>query len=160
MEILNLDPYVVLYHDVISTEEITHIQRIAMPMLRRARVLGEDNINMVSKDRIAELAWLSDNETAITERLNRRIAEMTGFDLRGSESLQPINYRIGGHYYQHYDFINISKVSCNLLQRLRQFWALFFSFSDLRFIKRERRSYCNCNFLCKISNVHFVLICK
>ena len=115
LEILNEDPYMVLYHDVLNDEEIKHMQEIARPSMQRAAVTGQGNRrNVVHKHRTAETTWCTDNASHITQRLHRRITDMTGFDLNGAEELQPINYIWGGHYGAHIDCFNLSKVSCNL----------------------------------------------
>ena len=112
MEIVRLNPYMVLYHDVMTDSEIEHLKKLATPSLKRALVY-RGNDKQVSNIRTSKSAWLRDTDK-VTMRVNTRIADMTGFDMRGSEMLQMGNYGLGGHYYNHYDFLNKSTVSINL----------------------------------------------
>ena len=112
MEIIQLNPYMVLYHDVMTDSEMEHIKKLATPSLQRATVF-RGNEKSVSNIRTSKSAWLPDNTDKVTKRVNTRITDMTGFDMRGSEMLQIGNYGIGGHYYNHYDFLNVSYITIN-----------------------------------------------
>lgn len=112
MEILSLDPYLVIYHDVMSDEEIATLQRMAQPVLRRATVYSEERkLSEVVAGRTSKFAWFYDGTNEVTTRVNKRIEDMTGFELNGSEMLQVMNYGLGGHYATHFDFFNVSMVS-------------------------------------------------
>ncbi|KAH8280047.1 hypothetical protein KR018_002264 [Drosophila ironensis] len=107
MELLNLDPYMVLFHDVLSSAEISEMQDMATPGLKRATVYSVSNSRgMVAKYRTSKTCSFRYSYNPLTLRLNARIADMTGFDIPGSDMLQIINYGIGGHYSLHYDFCN------------------------------------------------------
>ncbi|EDV90577.1 GH14105 [Drosophila grimshawi] len=107
MELLQLDPYMVLYHDAISPREIEDLQFLAMPRLKRAKVVDQvTHRNMMVKERTSKVTWLGDATNAFTMRLNKRIEDMSGFTMYGSEMLQVMNYGLGGHYASHYDFLN------------------------------------------------------
>ncbi|XP_064549509.1 prolyl 4-hydroxylase subunit alpha-2 [Drosophila montana] len=106
-ELLALDPYMVLYHDVITPSEIRELQHLAVPTLKRATVFNQQmGRNTVVKTRTSKVTWLTDSLNPLTVRLNRRISDMTGFDLYGSEMLQVMNYGLGGHYDLHFDYFN------------------------------------------------------
>ncbi|XP_037954286.1 prolyl 4-hydroxylase subunit alpha-1-like isoform X1 [Teleopsis dalmanni] len=109
MEIVQLDPYMVIYHDVISDKEIAILKHMAIPQLKRATVYSENSSKSVVVDRrTSQFAWFYDKTNDVTIRLNERITDMTGFNLVGSEMLQVMNYGLGGHYDTHYDFFNVS----------------------------------------------------
>lgn len=102
----------VLFHDVLSDPEIEHLKELARPNLHRATVYNnERNRSLVVSGRTSKFSWFADDTDEITKRINTRIIDMTGFDIRGSEMLQVMNYGIGGHYNTHYDFFNVSDVS-------------------------------------------------
>lgn len=112
MEILSLDPYLVIFHDVMSDEEIVTLQLMARPVLRRATVYSEERkLSEVVAGRTSKFAWFYDDTNEVTTRVNKRIEDMTGFELTGSEMLQVMNYGLGGHYATHFDFFNVSLVS-------------------------------------------------
>ncbi|KAI1242464.1 hypothetical protein IHE44_0006009 [Lamprotornis superbus] len=50
-------------------------------------------------------AWLKDTADPVVRALDRRIAAVTGLDLRPpyAEYLQVVNYGLGGHYEPHFD---------------------------------------------------------
>ncbi|XP_046867157.1 prolyl 4-hydroxylase subunit alpha-1-like isoform X5 [Drosophila willistoni] len=101
------DPYMVLYHDVISPNEIAELQEMAKPELKRATVYNSTkNTNQFVKTRTAKVAWFLDTFNQLTERLNQRIMDMTNFVLNGSEMLQVMNYGLGGYYVKHFDYFN------------------------------------------------------
>ncbi|XP_017020916.1 prolyl 4-hydroxylase subunit alpha-1 [Drosophila kikkawai] len=107
MELVGLDPYMVLYHDVLSAKEIEEMQDMATPGLKRATVFqAASGRNEVVRTRTSKVAWFPDSFSPLTLRLNARITDMTGFQLYGSEMLQLMNYGLGGHYANHYDFFN------------------------------------------------------
>ncbi|XP_068154171.1 prolyl 4-hydroxylase subunit alpha-2 isoform X2 [Drosophila tropicalis] len=107
MELIGLDPYMVLYHDVISPNEIAQLQEMAKPQLKRATVYNATgNTNQFVKTRTAKVAWFLDTFNQLTERLNQRIKDMTNFVLNGSEMLQVMNYGLGGFYIKHFDYFN------------------------------------------------------
>lgn len=102
----------VLYHDVITPSEIRELQYLAVPTLKRATVFNQKiGRNTVVKTRTSKVTWLTDSLNPLTARLNRRISDMTGFDLYGSEMLQVMNYGLGGHYDLHFDYFNATIVS-------------------------------------------------
>ncbi|KAH8381623.1 hypothetical protein KR093_009551 [Drosophila rubida] len=114
MELVGLDPYMVLYHDVISDSEISELQSLAVPSLKRATVFQQQTgRNAVVKTRTSKVTWLPDIFNSLTQRLNRRVTDMTGFNVMGSEMLQVMNYGLGGHYDKHFDYFN-SSISTNL----------------------------------------------
>ncbi|XP_061400915.1 prolyl 4-hydroxylase subunit alpha-2-like [Musca vetustissima] len=109
MEILQLDPYMVLYHDIISEHEIEELKNMARPDLKRATVYSDDNKQpIVVRTRTAKSTGIDEEISPTTQRLNQRIMDMTGMDTNGSEALQIMNYGLGGHYDTHYDFFNVS----------------------------------------------------
>lgn len=110
-EIIALDPYMVLFHDVISPSEISQLQTMAKSQLKRATVVNnETGQSSRTKFRTSKVAWFPDITNELTRRLNRRIVDMTRFDLLGSEMLQVMNYGLGGHYDKHFDYFNSSVV--------------------------------------------------
>lgn len=105
LEEVNLDPYIVVYHDVISDDEIEVVQQMAKPRFRRATVQNHKTGELeVANYRISKSAWLKDVEHAHVARISQRVEDMTGLTTSSAEELQVVNYGIGGHYEPHYDF--------------------------------------------------------
>ncbi|XP_030371061.1 prolyl 4-hydroxylase subunit alpha-2-like [Scaptodrosophila lebanonensis] len=124
MEVLSLDPYMTLYHDVISLREATEIKELATPILRPTTV-DRNGSNVVSKVRTAKGVWFADDYKEVIQRINERIADMTGFNLTNSEKIQVISYGVGGHYGVHGDYFE-GQADSNLLHDNRIATVLFY----------------------------------
>uniref|UniRef100_A0A0N5C9F1 procollagen-proline 4-dioxygenase n=1 Tax=Strongyloides papillosus TaxID=174720 RepID=A0A0N5C9F1_STREA len=117
VEIVHFNPLAVLFKEVISDEEITVIQQLATPRLKRATVQNAKTGELETASyRISKSAWLKDHEHPIVHRINTRIALMTNLNQDTSEDLQVANYGLGGHYDPHFDFAR--KEETNAFKRL------------------------------------------
>ncbi|XP_055906471.1 prolyl 4-hydroxylase subunit alpha-1-like [Eupeodes corollae] len=105
MEELNLDPYVVVFHDVIRDAEIEPIKEISKPGMTRSQVRANDGDGTTATlYRTSQNTWLKYHVLPETETLSRRLGDITGLDMDANEELQVANYGIGGHYEPHFDF--------------------------------------------------------
>lgn len=103
IEEASLVPYIVVFIDVVSDDEIEELKHISKLTFTTAKILKEDSTDL--EIRLAKVAWFEDEENEIVARLSRRVEDMTGLTTTTAESLQIQNYGIGGHYEPHYDFI-------------------------------------------------------
>ncbi|THD28615.1 Proline HYdroxylase [Fasciola hepatica] len=104
-EILYPDPRMVMWYDTIHDDEITRIQELAKPRLRRATVKNPVTGQLeFAFYRTSKSAWLPDDLDEVTHRMNQRIHALTGLNMDASEDLQVGNYGIGGYYAPHFDF--------------------------------------------------------
>ena len=104
-EVMNLKPRIVIFHDVLTNEEIEKVKELASPRLHRATVQNPQTGNLeTALYRISKSAWLKDHEHKLIERISQRSAKMSNLTLETVEELQVVNYGIGGHYEPHYDF--------------------------------------------------------
>ncbi|CAH8578260.1 unnamed protein product [Schistosoma turkestanicum] len=104
-EILNPDPRIVMWYDLIFPSEIEKIKELATPRLRRATVKNPVTGNLeVAFYRTSKSAWLPHSMSEITDRISQRIRAVTGLSLETAEDLQVGNYGLGGHYAPHFDF--------------------------------------------------------
>ncbi|NXC31610.1 P4HA3 hydroxylase, partial [Campylorhamphus procurvoides] len=103
-EMVQIQPYVALYHDFISDTEAETIKGLAGPWLQRS-VVASGEKQQKAEYRISKSAWLKDTADPVVRALDRRIAAVTGLDLRPpyAEYLQVVNYGLGGHYEPHFD---------------------------------------------------------
>ncbi|XP_020811532.1 prolyl 4-hydroxylase subunit alpha-2-like isoform X2 [Drosophila serrata] len=108
VEQVGLYPYVLLYHQVLSTHEISSIIKIATKKMKRTGTVNPNSTTSQTHYRTAMSHWMAKMTSKLGQRINRRIRDMSGFDLKDSESFQIINYGIGGHYGPHYDYFNLS----------------------------------------------------
>lgn len=104
VEEANLDPYVVIFIDVLSDNEIEVLKNITKPVIDRAKVSDPVGVKKVSNQaRVAQNAWLDDELHEVVARLSRRVEDMTGLATKNAERLQVQNYGIAGHYVPHWD---------------------------------------------------------
>lgn len=100
-----LQPYIVIYHDVMYDKEIELVKQMAKPRFKRATVQNHKTGELeVANYRISKSAWLKNEEHKYVEDIARRVEDMTGLTTETAEELQVVNYGIGGHYEPHFDF--------------------------------------------------------
>ncbi|CAB4031342.1 prolyl 4-hydroxylase subunit alpha-1 isoform X4, partial [Paramuricea clavata] len=113
IEVLNLEPRIVRYFNVITDEEIEAVKLLAGPRLRRATInnLATGKLEF-AKYRVSKTAWLEDHESEVVHRISTRISSLTGLDasFQAAEEMQVANYGIGGHYEPHWDHAIMSDV--------------------------------------------------
>ncbi|NXO41939.1 P4HA3 hydroxylase, partial [Locustella ochotensis] len=103
-EMVRIQPYVALYHDFITDAEAETIKGLAGPWLQRS-VVASGEKQQKAEYRISKSAWLKDTADPVVRALEKRMAAVTGLDLRPpyAEYLQVVNYGLGGHYEPHFD---------------------------------------------------------
>ncbi|XP_052687863.1 prolyl 4-hydroxylase subunit alpha-1-like isoform X1 [Crassostrea angulata] len=100
-----LNPWIVIYHDVVSDKEIDTIKRIATPLLSRATVHNPRTGKLETAEyRVSKSAWLKDGDDPVIHNVNNRISDITGLSMATAEELQIANYGLGGQYEPHFDF--------------------------------------------------------
>jgi prolyl 4-hydroxylase len=75
VEEANLDPYIVVFIDVLSDSEIEVMKNITKPNIYRAEVATNDSAQFKSSNqiRVAQLAWFNDEDHEIVARISRRV---------------------------------------------------------------------------------------
>ncbi|XP_032834595.2 prolyl 4-hydroxylase subunit alpha-1-like [Petromyzon marinus] len=98
-------PLIVRYHGVVSDQEIHLIKELAKPRLQRATVHDPQTGELtVAHYRVSKSAWLRSEHHPLVQRLNERVADITGLNMDTAEELQVANYGMGGQYDPHFDF--------------------------------------------------------
>ncbi|XP_030372847.1 prolyl 4-hydroxylase subunit alpha-2-like isoform X3 [Scaptodrosophila lebanonensis] len=95
-ETLNLEPLIVLHHDVLYDREVAFVKNVTMHDMTDS-IFGSNNNIIISK--IKEL------DVNGTIKIDRRIVDMTGLSLKNSTTIQVMNYGLGGHFREHVDYI-------------------------------------------------------
>ncbi|EDW39334.1 GL13469 [Drosophila persimilis] len=110
MELLSLDPYVVLYHDVLADREMSLLKLMAQRDLVRAVTYNAtEKKHSEDPNRTTKAGWLDPSHNLI-RRMGILTEDMSNLDLERSEDFQVLNYGIGGHYAVHPDFFELSDV--------------------------------------------------
>lgn len=111
MEFLSLDPYIAVYHDVLTDREIATLKDLVKTNLKRATVFDKyQRKNTINHERVAKVSWLPDDSSNTTLGIVQKLADMTGLNTSGWEPMQIMNYGLGGHFREHFDFFNFSEV--------------------------------------------------
>lgn len=105
LEEAHLDPLILVFHDIISDNEIEVLKQIATVKLGKSVVFSkEGEMYVASKIRISEVAWFEDNSYELVDKISKRIEDITGLTTKTAEGLQIQKYGIAGFYKSHYDF--------------------------------------------------------
>jgi len=99
-----LKPRLVVYHDVISEEEMETVKRLSKPKFKNAGTASVNGRSDARKIRVAKSAVLSTQAHHHIEKIERRVGYITGLNMKTSEELQTVNYGIGGQYEPHHDY--------------------------------------------------------
>ncbi|XP_015785639.1 prolyl 4-hydroxylase subunit alpha-1 [Tetranychus urticae] len=98
-------PAILIYHGIMSDNEIETVKQLALPRLKRATVQNHKTGQLEAANyRISKSAWLKGSDHEVVDRVNQRIEDITGLTVDTAEELQVVNYGIGGHYEPHFDF--------------------------------------------------------
>lgn len=74
VEEANLDPYLLIYHEVLYDTEIEILKNISKPRIYRGEFHHSDDGSIVSNHvRVAKIAWFTDNRHEVAARISRRV---------------------------------------------------------------------------------------
>ncbi|XP_016959942.1 prolyl 4-hydroxylase subunit alpha-1-like [Drosophila biarmipes] len=96
MEELSTDPYMVVFHDVLYDSEIES-------MLNPSEFVS----SLVDGDQKSDVRTSKDSYVDDVDKLEYRVADLTGLSMEMSDAFSLINYGLGGHYISHYDYFNM-----------------------------------------------------
>ena len=128
VELLHRSPDIFIFYEALSEREVSHLQDLARPQLKRAMVVKDEEEeeakqprldgsyppssppdledgegNIIASYRIAQNMWVEDYEDHVVDAVSNRVEAMTGLSVEYAENLQIANYGLGGHYEPHYD---------------------------------------------------------
>lgn len=73
IEEANLDPYLVIYHDVLFDSEIEILKNITKPKIYRAEISQPGGSVTSNHARVAQIAWFTDDSHEVVRRISRRV---------------------------------------------------------------------------------------
>ncbi|EDV51859.1 prolyl 4-hydroxylase subunit alpha-1 [Drosophila erecta] len=97
MEEISRDPYIVMFHEVISDKEIEEMKGEIKQMENGWTSLEEP------KEIVSHIYWIT-KESSFSKRINDRISDMTGFKVEEFPAIQLANFGVGGYFKPHYDY--------------------------------------------------------
>ncbi|MBF6991097.1 MULTISPECIES: 2OG-Fe(II) oxygenase [Cupriavidus] len=100
-------PQIRLYQQLLSADECDALVALSRGRLARSPVVNPDtgDENLIDA-RTSMGAMFQVGEHALIERIEARIAAVTGVPAEHGEGLQILNYKPGGEYQPHFDFFN------------------------------------------------------
>ncbi|XP_052842338.1 prolyl 4-hydroxylase subunit alpha-2-like isoform X2 [Drosophila gunungcola] len=111
-EILSIDPFVIILHEMVSPKENALIRSISKQyMLPSATVDVDetsDNYN-IATFRTSKSVWYHNDFNEATLKITERLGDATGLDLNYAEAFQTINYGLAGFFQTHYDMLHSDK---------------------------------------------------
>ncbi|KAM8708482.1 hypothetical protein ACLKA7_015457 [Drosophila subpalustris] len=116
MEEINHDPYIVMYHNMISDHEIEQMKRMSVNMSNAFSGAPSKN-QTESIEIVARVVWLR-KITPFVERINQRITDMTGFDVSEFPAIQVANFGLGNYFKPHYDYMYGNRIKKNSIDGL------------------------------------------
>uniref|UniRef100_A0A8C8HQR9 procollagen-proline 4-dioxygenase n=1 Tax=Oncorhynchus tshawytscha TaxID=74940 RepID=A0A8C8HQR9_ONCTS len=82
-------PRIIRYHDILSNSEIEKVKELAKPRLRRATVHDPQTGKLTTAHyRVSKSAWLTAYEDPVVDKINQRIEDITGLNVKTAEELQ------------------------------------------------------------------------
>ncbi|KAH8328018.1 hypothetical protein KR067_003070, partial [Drosophila pandora] len=113
MEFLNMQPLIVIFHEVLYESEFKSMRDIAI--FNATMGDGWTYVDFDKKgkpkrqDRVVKMITFQGTTAEFTLRINRRIADMTGLEMNENMVLHLTNYGLGGHFGKHVDYVELAK---------------------------------------------------
>ncbi|SEJ41064.1 2OG-Fe(II) oxygenase [Paraburkholderia diazotrophica] len=99
-------PAAVLFADLLGADECDELIELARPRLIRSTVIDPvTGRNIVAGHRSSDGMFFRPRETPLIERIEERIAELTGFPVENGEGLQMLRYEAGAESTPHVDYL-------------------------------------------------------
>ncbi|XP_025087676.1 prolyl 4-hydroxylase subunit alpha-2-like isoform X2 [Pomacea canaliculata] len=117
-EVVNSDPLILVFHDVIDDAEISEIKDLAFGKLSPSSLALTQVAHEKHLVRVSQNAWLFDSTPTLT-RISRRVELVTGLSTRvlsentHAEPYQVLNYGLGGVYGPHEDSVRLPRRTGN-----------------------------------------------
>nr|AAM12247.1 AT28279p [Drosophila melanogaster] len=113
LEFLSVQPMILLYHDVLYENEFKSMRDIAMyngSMIDGWTYVDFDKKgNPKQQDRVVKMIAFQGTTAPFTLSINRRMADMSGLEMRDNMVLYLTNYGLGGHFGKHVDYVELAK---------------------------------------------------
>ncbi|XP_070852667.1 prolyl 4-hydroxylase subunit alpha-1-like isoform X3 [Drosophila suzukii] len=110
-EILSIDPFISLLHDMISPKESDLIRSSSKEHILPSNYYdGEVQALVVGSSRFSKSVWYKNSYSKATLKITERLGDATGLDMNHTEFFQVINYGLGGFFETHMDLKLSNKV--------------------------------------------------
>lgn len=100
-----VDPNIAVFDGLLDAEECASLVALSAGKLERSQVVDTAGL-AVSGVRTSSGTWFARGEQPLVDRLEARIAALTGIPVENGEPLQILHYRTGGEYLPHHDYFD------------------------------------------------------
>lgn len=101
----NEKPFVLHLDSVLSSVECDELISLSRSRLQPSRVVDTGSgVDRAGSGRTSRSMAFRFRENELVERIEKRIAELTGYPAENGECLQILNYGLGEEYKPHFDF--------------------------------------------------------
>ncbi|XP_030372901.1 prolyl 4-hydroxylase subunit alpha-2-like [Scaptodrosophila lebanonensis] len=97
MEIVNENPFIVLYHDILYEHEINSLTNQSIT----TDGWTDDAEPELEVERICKVSTVQDR------KIGRRVEQMSGLNVDLDNYMQLSNYGLGGHFRNHFDYVDL-----------------------------------------------------
>lgn len=108
MEEISRNPYIVMYHNVLSDREIDDMHRLSVDMTNG--LSGPLRRNQTNDVEIIARTKALQRSSPFRELINQRTADMTGFKQPEFPTLVVVNYGLGTFFTPHYDCVHGDRI--------------------------------------------------
>ena len=99
-EVLNEEPLIVKFHNVLSDEECQALIDCASPRLERSKLANKE----ISKIRTSSGMFFDENENPLITTIEKRVAILMHLPIEHAEGLQVLHYEPGQEFKAHFDY--------------------------------------------------------
>lgn len=100
-------PRVIVFGDVLSTEECDALVRLSEAKLERSRIVDPSTgVESEHAERTSDGTWFLLEENPLVATIDRRLSELMRWPLENGEGLQILHYTVGGEYKPHFDYFD------------------------------------------------------
>ena len=106
-EVLNEEPLIVKFHDVLTDEECKSLIDNAKSRLQRSKLANKE----VSKIRTSSGMFFEENESPLINEIEKRVASLMHLPIENAEGLQVLHYEPGQEFKAHFDYFSPNQPS-------------------------------------------------
>lgn len=105
-------PCLTVLGDLLSAQECADLMALAAPRLDRSETVAQaPGASEVNAARTSQGMFFNRGENDLCQRLEARIAALTGWPVDRGEGLQVLRYRPGAEYRPHFDYFDVDQAS-------------------------------------------------
>ena len=101
-EVLNEEPLIIKFHNVLTDEECQGLIDSAKSRLQRSKLINKE----VSQIRTISGMFFEENESPLINEIEKRVASLMHLPIENAEGLQVLHYEPGQEFMAHFDYFS------------------------------------------------------